>query len=61
MKVSINLDALAKEQLRAIADVVSGRITPAEANARAAEARKVLKAAKLAIKASQMSRLGIEA
>jgi hypothetical protein len=51
------LAALAKEQMSVAAGVANGRLTPAEGRARAAEARKVLKAAELVMKLREMSEL----
>ena len=52
---SVDLAALARDQLRTAADVASGRITPAQARARAAEARKVLNVAETIFKLGQMT------
>ena len=41
--VGLNIDEFIKAQIATAADVASGRITPAEARARIAEHRKILK------------------
>jgi hypothetical protein len=47
------LAAIAKDSQRTAADVVNGRITAAEANAHAAEARRVLKQVERALKGAK--------
>ena len=56
---SIELAALAKEQLRAAAHVASGRITPAEGRRLVAEGRKTIKAAEAALKLGTVARKGL--
>jgi hypothetical protein len=55
LAVSFDLSALAKDQLQLMADIASGRLTPAEGRARAGEGRKALKAAETILKLRQMA------
>jgi hypothetical protein len=50
---SIDLTAFVKDQLRAAADVASGRITPAEGKRLVVEGRRTIKAAEAALKMSR--------
>jgi hypothetical protein len=56
MAVSFDAAAHAKAATKVIADVLSGRITPAEARALNAELGQALKAAELVIKCGRMSK-----